>query len=79
MQYRYKFKRELKRVRMKSNYADKKLDEYYNTLDNIFKGVKDSLPLNDEDLTRGMKFMLFLLHEKIQEEYTKIKYKDEQF
>jgi hypothetical protein len=41
--------------------------------------VKDSLPLNDEDLTRGMKFMLFLLHEKIQEEYTKIKYKDEKF
>ena len=64
---------------MKSINTDKKLDEYYNTLDNIFKGVKDSLPLNDEDLTRGMKFMLFLLHEKIQEEYTKIKYKDEQF
>lgn len=64
---------------MNTNYADKKLDEYYNTIDNIFKGVKDSLPLNDEDLTRGMKFMLFLLHEKIQEEYTKIKYKDEKF
>jgi hypothetical protein len=64
---------------MNTNYTDKKLDEYYNTIDNIFKGVKDSLPLNDEDLTRGMKFMLFLLHEKIQEEYTKIKYKDEKF
>ena len=68
----------MKRVRMKSDYADKKLDEYYHTIDTIFKGVKDSLPLNDEDLTRGMRFMLFLLHEKIQEEYTKIKYKGDE-
>ena len=63
---------------MKSDYADKKLDEYYHTLDRLFNGVKDSLPLDESDLSRGMKFMLFLLHEKIQEEYTKIKYKGDE-
>lgn len=51
------------------------LDVFYHSLDNMFKGVKDSLPLDDSDISRGMKFMLFLLHERVEEEYVKIKYK----